>query len=510
MRRLLSGVCLVAVTSAMAAPPKGELPPGAILRLGTPIAASKATPRAGEVNALSFLDDKTLFVGTNEGWKTWDLEKRLSRQQKPVGGPAFAVARDSQRLFVGSLKKLHAIEPIASATVEPARSWDSASDEVSALALSPGGRRLVFSNGEQKLAVLDVKTARIVNSIELASKPVAVSLTANGRLLAVVTRDGAARVYNLDAGGKIDLAFTKRVARSDRVAAAFSPDGRLFAVSSAGRVTLMESAAGRPMQSVERRFGEGDVRCLAFSPDGRLMAIGRNGPDSVLRISDVVSGSERAMYEGHIGDVNAVAFSPDGKTLASAGTDTSILVWKVPTSGTGPKSMTAVEAWESLDTLEADVAYRCMERLLADPGKSVEFLRDRFRGQPGELTQIRKWVAELDHDEFRIREVARRGLTKAGLRAAAVLTDPKRKPLGAEGEQRVRLILESFEAQGLHIPESGLFGEPLRMIRAVRVLETIGTKEARQILEEAAKSAGDLRLIHEAKAALEAWIDDGK
>lgn len=501
---------LLTATSALAAPLKAELPPGAIARLGTPQAQSKETPRLGEVNALAFLDDKTLFVGTNGGWTTWNLEKRRPRQEKPIGGPAFTVANDLQRLFIGSIRKLHSVEPPLSQTAEPARSWDTESDQVNVLALAPGGRRAVFNAADHKLAVLDVKSGNVTGTTELASKPVAASLTANGRVLAVVTRDGAARIYNLDATGKLDLAFTKRVARSDHVAAAFSPDGRLFAVSSVGRVTIMDSVVGRPIQTLERHFGEGDVRCLAFSAAGRQIAIGRNGPDTAVRVHDVLSGAEQASFAGHLGDVSAVAFSPDGKTLASAGTDTSVLVWKVPAPGPGPKAMTAADAWEGLDSLESDLAYRCTEQLLADGAKTVMFLRERFQKQPEEQARISRWIKELDHDEFRVREAARRGLMKAGLRAAPSLTDPKRKPLGAEGEQRIRLILESFESQGLRIPESGLFGEPLRMVRAVRTLELIGTAEAQEVLEEAAKGPAESRLAHEAKAALDVWPSNEK
>ena len=54
----------------------------------------------------------------------------------------------------------------------------------------------------------------------------------------------------------------------------------------------------------------------------------------------------------------------------------------------------------------------------------------------------------------------------------------------------------------MRIPESGLFGDPLRMVRAVRVLETIGTSEARSLLESLAKGARVARLTRDAAAAL--------
>jgi hypothetical protein len=182
-----------------------------------------------------------------------------------------------------------------------------------------------------------------------------------------------------------------------------------------------------------------------------------------------------------------------------------VLLWKAPAPGEGPKLMTAVDAWETLDALDADAAYRSVGHMLAHRGRAVEVIRDGIRGMAGEQNRIRKWIAELDHDNFRVREAARRSLVKCGLRAAGALTDPARKKLGAEGEQRIQQILETFETQGLRAPESGLFGEPLRSLRAVRILETIGGDAARAILEEAAKGPADARLTIEAKAALETW-----
>lgn len=506
--RLLAGLCLAVASTAIAAPQKADLPIGAVARLAPNAAPAGGLPRSSEINAITFLDDKSLFVGTNSGWSTWDLEKRRQRQERPVGGSAFAFARAGDQMFVGCARKLHSIEPVQSATAEPARSWAAAADSVTVLAAAPGGRRVVFADGDQKLSVLDVSTGKTTGAVELASQPVAAALAANGRVLAVVTRDGSARMYGLTATGALQPQWSKRVARSDRVAAQFSPDGRLFALSSAGRVMVLDAVTGRPMQNLERRFGEGDVRCLAFSPDGRQIAIGSKGPEPVVRVSDVITAAEQSTFSGHSGDVNSVGFSHDGRTLASGGTDGTVLLWKVPVPNPGPRLATTAEAWETLDSLDADVAYRNVGTMLAHPGQAVEVIRAGFHGMADEQAKIRRWISELDHDEFRVREAARRSLAKTGLRGAAALNDPGRKKLGAEGEQRVRLILESLDSQGIRVPESGLFGEPLRSVRAIRVLETVGGKEARGVLEEMTKGPTELRLTIEAKAALETFPAD--
>jgi hypothetical protein len=503
--RLIAALTLVAASSTFAAPQKEQLPAGAIGRIDTTTVATTAT--GAKILSLTFIDDKSLFVGGGSGWTTWDLEKRRSRQEKPVGGPVLAIARHADRLYVGSSRTLHLIEPIQSVGAGAARSWASASETVNVLTVAPGGGRVVYSDGEQKLAVLDSRTGKTTGTVELASRPAAASLTANGRILAVVTRDGAVRVYDLAANGNVEPVWTKRIARADQIAATFSPDGRLFAVSSGGRVMIFDATSGRPMGRLERRFGEGDVRCLAFSPESRLIAVGSAGPESVVRVSDVVSGHEYVSQTGHSGDVNAVAFSPEGRVLASGGADGNVFLWKVPVPHPEREIPTTADAWEKLDSIEPVVAYHALGCLLAHPGRAVTVIGDGFRGIPAEEVRIRRWIAELDHDEYRTREAARRNLLKTGLRGAAALMEPDRKRLGPEGEQRVRLILEALDSQGLRVPEGGLFGEPLRSVRGVRVLETIGGKAAREVLEEAAKGPPEVRLTKEAKLALITFRD---
>lgn len=480
------------------------LPPGAIARLGTPTAKAAL----GEVHSLDFLGETTLFVGTAGGWTAYDLDKRQPKVAKPVGGPAFVVARDAERIFIGSVKKVHEITPVESARLEPARSWDTDEEAVTALALAPGGRRLVYAAGDQRLAVVETKTGVVTGYVALMSPPASVGLTANGRVLGVVTRDGACRMFGLAADGKVEPVWTRRVARASRIAAAFSPDGRVFAAASAGRVTLVEAVAGRPMPSLERRFGEGDVRAIAFSADGRRIAAGTNGPDAVVRVWDLATGTELGTFRGHPGDVNAVAFSPGGRVLASAGADTSVVLWRVPDSKGGGDPVPMADAWDALDALDGPVAYRAAGALLADPARGAAVVRAGVLSAEAEGKKVRKWIAELDHDEFRVREAARAAILRAGLRAAPALTDPTRKRLGTEGEERVRLILETFETQGLRAPENGFFGEPLRAVRGIRALESAGGRDARAALEAIAASKVEGRAVVEARAALAVWPPD--
>jgi WD40 repeat protein len=52
-----------------------------------------------------------------------------------------------------------------------------------------------------------------------------------------------------------------------------------------------------------------------------------------VRVFDWESGKATGTYRGHVGSVTCMAFSPDGKTLATGGSDTTVLLWDVAAGG---------------------------------------------------------------------------------------------------------------------------------------------------------------------------------
>jgi WD40 repeat protein len=164
----------------------------------------------------------------------------------------------------------------------------------------------------------------------------------DGKLLAAPGR-GALHLWDVAAGQEIRrLSLPK-----DRPVggAIFAPDGRLVALDMQdGTVALWEVATGKergryqtgPAVVPARPLGgppggavplpPADPALLAFSPDGRVLAHGRGREVAVW---DIATGKELGRLKGHQGAVFAGAFAPDGKTLATAGADTTALVWDV-------------------------------------------------------------------------------------------------------------------------------------------------------------------------------------
>ena len=117
-------------------------------------------------------------------------------------------------------------------------------------------------------------------------------------------------------------------------------------------------------------------------------------------------------------------------------------------------------------------------------------LRPLPRPDPAKVAGL---VQDLGAAEFARREAAEQELTAI---ADAVVPDLKQatRSDSAEVRQRAERLLA-----GATRPV--LTGEPLRVVRAVEVIERAGTAAARVLLEELAGGAG--RRAEEAKAALE-------
>jgi hypothetical protein len=131
----------------------------------------------------------------------------------------------------------------------------------------------------------------------------------------------------------------------------------------------------------------------------------------------------------------------------------------------------------------------------------VLLLHDRLRPVPVEASkQLAQLIADLDADDFRVRERAKRELEKL-----APAVEPTLRKRSVEGnpslEMRKRLdrLLEVVRRQH----DRGDFpGEFVRSLRAVALLEQIGTTQAREVLKSLSAGAPGFRLTQEAQASL--------
>ncbi len=288
-------------------------------------------------------------------------------------------------------------------------------------------------------------------------------------------------------------------------AVAFAPNGRTVAVSGSylppdashqTYIRLCETATGREQLLIR----DGGAANIVFSPDGRLLAVSLL--DKVM-LWDAWTGKEVGCFTGHRAWSWSLAFSPDGKLLASGGYDSTVLIWDV--SGLAPARRQPAEklgreelakCWDDLLEMDAERAYRVMDELARRPKQAEALFKENVPQDLGvDPQRVARLVADLDDDEFKVREKASAELADLGRLAEAALARALENKPSAEVKRRIQTLQAKLEGSP-HRAKS------LRLLRSVEVLERMGTPEAQLLLEKLAAEAGEADVAREAQASL--------
>lgn len=308
----------------------------------------------------------------------------------------------------------------------------------------------------------------------------------------------------------------------------FSPDSRLVAATnqlprkkaSEGfdwkGLSLIEAATGKEVLSWQTQ----ETYLFAFTRDGRgLVSVDKRA----LRVWDTATGKQLhqmkwpagilEQQEEFVPRVRSLALLPGGRA-ATGLYDGTILIWDLaaktwPSNGLA-RELTAGE----LKKLWADLAgepaptHRALYTLAASPSASLPFLRSQFLPAAiAEAKRIEKLLAHLDSDSFQEREAAMRELIPLREWMEPTLRRMLENKPNAEVRRRLQAILTA------KAPVAPMSIERLRTMRAIAVLELIGTPEARRMLEKLACGAASpeartaqaalQRLKHQAESAKE-------
>src|SRR5262249_20624637 len=144
-----------------------------------------------------------------------------------------------------------------------------------------------------------------------------------------------------------------------------------------------------------------------------------------VRLWDMAAEKELPPLEGHQGAVTSLSFPPDGKLLATGSNDTTVLLWDATRFQTNPPAEVQLRP-EQMQSLSADLggpdavqAYRAVRTLAAAPRSSVAFLKQHLRPvAPADAKQVARLLADLDSDQFAVRDKAMQELEKLGDSAA--------------------------------------------------------------------------------------------
>ena len=126
-------------------------------------------------------------------------------------------------------------------------------------------------------------------------------------------------------------------------------DGKFIITSSTDKTICIWDVANKKLLEQVRGgksiFNQGKIYAIAISPDNRFLAVGgflAIGTETdgelagQIRIYDFATRKQILRLQGHANVVTALRFSADGKFLLSGASDSSVIAWKIVSTGAKP------------------------------------------------------------------------------------------------------------------------------------------------------------------------------
>lgn len=371
-------------------------------------------------------------------------------------------------------------------------------------AVSPDSNLIAVGDADGKIRLFDSSDGKA--SGELTGHDAAVTalcISPDGKRLISVSTDTTARVWDLHARSLLFSIETPCELR----AVAWVDGGRRFAAAGADGIirlwTVPDSDGAVIRPAAELKGHEGGINALAVFPsmDKQLLS---GGEDGTVRIWNVDSG--RVLREAKHGSaVVAVAVSRDGKRFASAGLDNAIRVWngqdaKQLAEAKGDPALLAssVNAERALSLAAAEIGYCKVRVSVAEKDEKAQ--ADRLHKAKTALAAADSDIltgqhavdsAKASRDSVDAQIAARKQTAEALTRAEELLTSLQASLASDKGAEN---------AKAQELSQVAAAADSLK--KAVAALSAVKLDERRKAAETAlAKATADVKKSTVARAA---------
>jgi WD40 repeat protein len=280
------------------------------------------------------LNDKSLVTEgyDNKAW-VWDLTTGERRQLKARdSASACAVSPDSLKLVLGQFPGRLDLRDIS--TLETEREFGGVPRGAYSLSFSPDQKHLVATFYDKDLVVYDLSSPTPTLSLGPAPLPwTYATFSPDSRTFVSCTGDykqqnspGSIRLHDV-ASGKVLKSFEGQMGEVKY--AAFDREGKRLATSSSDKtVRIFDVTEGKELAILKQ---PDTAFCAQFIPDSELLITGDYR--GFLRIWDLRTNTVGQTLRAHADWIQRLTFSRDMSTLATAGRDGSVKLWKVTGSG---------------------------------------------------------------------------------------------------------------------------------------------------------------------------------